>query len=313
MSRTHEALPEGWERVPCPSCGHAEDRTLLISRDYNLGTWTGPIRVARCRGCRLAYLNPRPNPACIGRFYPATYAAHRELDDGDRAAKRPSLRFRRLPPDGRGLRLLDIGCGSGYDLIRLRRAGWSVAGVEVDPEAAARAREQGLDVRTGLVSDARFEPASFDRIVMMHVLEHLHDPAAALREVRRLLRPGGRALIAVPNIASVNFRLFGPYWHDLEAPRHLLFFEPETLGVLVARAGLRIVRRAHRSGMSGFRRSLRTAVGVWSRRRLGRPVDLKLPKPLRNYLRMISRFVVDPLRLGDVMECEVALAEEGDR
>ena len=310
MTPTFDPLPEGWERVSCPSCGHGADRTLLVARDYNLGTWPGPLRVARCAACRFAYLNPRPGPGAIGRFYPASYVAHRELDPGDRSAKRKSKRFRWLPADGRGRSVLDVGCGSGYDLIRLRASGWSVAGVEADPGAAARARAQGLDVRTGLLAGADFSDGAFDRVVMMHVLEHLHDPLATLREVRRVLKPDGRVVIAVPNLASVNAWLFGPYWYNLEAPRHLLFPEPGSLDALLRRAGLRPTRIEHRSGTSGFRRSLKTAFREGSRRRRGRPAELTYPKPVRIWIRMFSRFVMDAMRWGDVMEVEAGRAAD---
>jgi SAM-dependent methyltransferase len=75
---------------------------------------------------------------------------------------------------------------------------------------------------------------------MWHSLEHVHWPLQVLREVFRLLVPGGHLLIAVPNIDSLSFRWFGSAWYGLDLPRHLLHFSPWTLHLMLEQVGFRV-------------------------------------------------------------------------
>jgi SAM-dependent methyltransferase len=139
---------------------------------------------------------------------------------------------------GAGRRVLDVGCGSGEFLQRMRTRGWDVVGVEPDPVAAARARSAELDVRDGSLADAAFADDTFDAIVLSHVIEHVHDPIALLRECGRVLRPGGVLLIMTPNLERIGHRRFGADWRGLEPPRHLHLFSSRSLSTSVRLAGL---------------------------------------------------------------------------
>jgi SAM-dependent methyltransferase len=86
--------------------------------------------------------------------------------------------------------------------------------------------------------DAVRDEAGFDLILMFHVLEHLDDPAAALRACAERLRPGGRLVIAVPNYASWQSRYARDRWFHLDVPRHLFHFTPASLARLLREAGL---------------------------------------------------------------------------
>ncbi|MGL4648341.1 MAG: class I SAM-dependent methyltransferase, partial [Caldilineaceae bacterium] len=80
----------------------------------------------------------------------------------------------------------------------------------------------------------------YDVVTLFDVLEHLHQPTAALREVRRLLRPGGTLVLRVPNLDSWDARLFGEAWAGLDAPRHLYVYGPKTLSATLEAAGFDI-------------------------------------------------------------------------
>jgi SAM-dependent methyltransferase len=94
--------------------------------------------------------------------------------------------------------ILDVGCGTGTMLAYLASYG-KAQGVDVDEEAVGYCHERGLlDVRLGAAETLPFEDGSFDLVTALDVIEHLDDDAAALREMRRVLRPGGRILVTVP-------------------------------------------------------------------------------------------------------------------
>ena len=95
-------------------------------------------------------------------------------------------------------RILDVGCGTGTMLSYLASYG-RAQGVDIDEEAIGYCRDRGLtDVRLGSAETLPFEDGSFDLVTVLDVVEHLDDDAAALREIRRVLRPGGMVLMTVP-------------------------------------------------------------------------------------------------------------------
>jgi SAM-dependent methyltransferase len=147
-----------------------------------------------------------------------------------------AFRMRILPgPPGR---LVDVGSGKGHFLDAARRAGWAVQGIEVSEAAEAEARRR-YDVTTTVVADWADAEASgpFDAITFWHVLEHLPDPVGALQRARPLLAPDGVVVVAVPNLASWQARLFGAAWLHLDIPRHIVHYTPETLAMVLSRAG----------------------------------------------------------------------------
>ena len=140
----------------------------------------------------------------------------------------------------RGARVLDVGCATGYLAAELAARGSAVVGVEADPAAAAEAAAACERVVTGDVESAECRAAlaalaPFDAIVCADVLEHLRDPWAALGFLAPLLRPGGRAVLSVPNIGHWTarralFRGRFPYAaHGLFDRTHLRFFTRATM------------------------------------------------------------------------------------
>jgi len=147
--------------------------------------------------------------------------------------------YRHLPaPRNNDDLLLDIGCGSGRFLqIARDHLGYQVEGLEIDPRARDVALGKGLKVHPGLMPGSGLKPGTYYQITLSHVLEHLHDPFAALQEVLGLLKPGGRVWIAVPNIAAASLDRFGSNSRLLEPPRHLVMFDPDSLREMLSRAG----------------------------------------------------------------------------
>jgi SAM-dependent methyltransferase len=99
-----------------------------------------------------------------------------------------------------------------------------VHGFEISAAAAAGADKRAT-IRIGSeLADARYPDALFDEVIIWHVLEHLSDPRGTLIEIRRILKPGGRLIVAVPNYSSLQSRWSGPAWFHLDLPRHLYHF-----------------------------------------------------------------------------------------
>jgi SAM-dependent methyltransferase len=141
--------------------------------------------------------------------------------------------------EGRGPppRVLDIGCATGALLSRLRDRGWETAGVEIStPQADYARRERGLDVRSLPREENRFPPDFFDLVLASHLIEHLTDPGSLVREVFRILAPGGRFLVTTPNIAGLQARIFRGRWRSAIYD-HLYLFSVKTLSRLLLREG----------------------------------------------------------------------------
>jgi 2-polyprenyl-3-methyl-5-hydroxy-6-metoxy-1,4-benzoquinol methylase len=192
---------------------------------------------------------PVPSEA-IGSWYPQVYYGTRNVRFNPLFEaltrwfrRRRAHAVRRLSRPGR---VLDVGCGRGLTLASLRDDGYQPLGIELSDMAAVHAREQlGLDVRIGDFQTLELEPESFEAIIFWHSLEHFADPIAALDRARRLLRPGGLLVIAVPNFASAQSRISGPQWFHLDVPRHYVHFSDRGLRRALTERGFRVVDEAH--------------------------------------------------------------------
>lgn len=154
--------------------------------------------------------------------------------------------MRNLPAaPGPRARLLDVGCGNGEFLQLAALAGWQVEGTDFDPAAVETARAAGIRVaHGGLELVQGMPPLSFDWITLSHVLEHVHDPLAWLRELQRILRPGGTLWLQTPNVGSIGHARFRENWRGLEPPRHLTLWTLDTLTRQLLGAGFRQVQAA---------------------------------------------------------------------
>jgi 2-polyprenyl-3-methyl-5-hydroxy-6-metoxy-1,4-benzoquinol methylase len=205
--------------------------------------------VAVCADCGLGRFAPMLGAERVAALYPDEYYGEpgakfgRLVEWGVRAVGARHIHFlsRGLRA---GARVLDVGCGRGVILGPLADRGFAVHGIELS-EQAARGADPRARVRIApRLADADYPDAHFDEIVIWHVLEHLIDPRAALEEAFRILRPGGRLVVAVPNFASAQARWAGADWFHLDLPRHLYHFPLAALQHLLRDIGFEL-RSAH--------------------------------------------------------------------
>ncbi|RME43318.1 MAG: class I SAM-dependent methyltransferase [Chloroflexi bacterium] len=225
------------ESIVCNLCQGKTVARRLTTTDRVTGR---QFDIVQCVHCGLRYTSPQPAPDEMATYYPGPARL-----SGPARVLRRRLRERRARWCAAGLspgRALEIGCGDGWMLDALRRMGWVVAGTERSQRSAASPRRLGLDVLVEGMAGGAFAARSFDLVILWHVLEHLHDPLGTLIEVNRIVRPGGRLIVAVPNIESWQARVAGRRWFHLEAPRHLYHFAPQTLDAMLERAGFQVTR-----------------------------------------------------------------------
>ncbi|MFP6654755.1 MAG: class I SAM-dependent methyltransferase [Myxococcota bacterium] len=214
----------------CPVCHGVENSPRFAARDP---LSQDVFQLVRCTQCGLTYVNPRPSGDQLEAYYASSYYGNRHPALKDTFM---DLRARKigLPEDDDTV--LDLGCGSGDFLLACRRRGWNTIGVE-QPEAPAVSRLRDVGIR--VVSPDEMDSIgsnSINTVTAWHVLEHLPEPRATFDQVRRILKPGGRFVIEVPNFASWQARLGGPDWFHVDVPRHLLHFDRPSLATLLARS-----------------------------------------------------------------------------
>jgi SAM-dependent methyltransferase len=259
--------PEQIRSRPCPACYLCGTPGVLLYegvKDRIFGA-SGMWSFKRCSspGCGLMWLDPIPVEEDIGKAY-AKYYTHAGVPAQRKGLRKLLRKFASVlfvlanPVHGereslslmfldkvKPGKLLDVGCGNGVRLARLRSLGWDGYGQDVDPAAVAYARDiLGLEVHLGELEDMPFGEKSFDYITLNHVIEHAYDPVALLKKCRRLLKVGGLLVIVTPNASSFACKQFGPFWRGLEPPRHIHIFTPGTLSTIVVKAGFAISRSA---------------------------------------------------------------------
>jgi 2-polyprenyl-3-methyl-5-hydroxy-6-metoxy-1,4-benzoquinol methylase len=195
----------------CPACNgndllpHLRIKDLSISGEY--------FQVVRCSNCACCVTQDHPPAESIGPYYNSEeYISHSDTKKGllstiyhlvrNYMLSSKATTIRRFSKLRKGV-LLDYGCGTGYFLNKMKSVGWDVIGIE--PDAGARAITLKLfGIKTNPASSlTELKNQSFDVVTLWHVLEHVHDLDNVLHHIARILKPGGKLIIAVPNSFQV--------------------------------------------------------------------------------------------------------------
>ncbi len=230
----------------CPICQSGNITKQFDVKDYFLSH--EDFSIWKCNNCALQFTNPRPEAENLGKYYESDeYLSHDTQSNGALGKLYQFLReinIKRKYKIVSNLKsagsILDIGCGTGEFLHYFQRRNWNCLGIE--PNQAARnfaknhyqlkvEEEQGLN---------DLSPETFDIISMWHVLEHVLDVNKRIEEAKRLLKPGGFLIIALPNPSSWDAGYYKAFWAGLDVPRHLYHFSPEAFANLAIRHDLKL-------------------------------------------------------------------------
>lgn len=246
-----------------------------------------------------------PSDEELKALYPADYYAYQE----EFRAGRFKARMKKWLGYWQGTRepkfcipgtMLDIGCGAGSFLESMRNKGWSVYGVEINEKAVQLAQSKGLNVIKGSLTAGSFPAETFDYIRASHSFEHMARPHEILNEIYRLLKPGARLLVAVPNFESLTARVFGQHWYHLCPPVHVFHYSNQTLPQILTMHNFDVTGVAFNSHYAGVLGS----VQIWFNRGTSRKSFEGALFNTRS-LRVLSGWMekaTDLLRLGDMIE-----------
>jgi 2-polyprenyl-3-methyl-5-hydroxy-6-metoxy-1,4-benzoquinol methylase len=249
-------------RPLCSICGSPGEvaQSGIRDPDCNInGSWS--FQQCSNSSCRVHWLDPAPLSEQMWKAY-ATYHTHTQKSSGrfgktmlslahrfiklgllplwlSNGLKREAdyLRFMTLANQPAG-KLLDVGCGGGRFLSRMKKCGWRVEGTDFDEQAVNKVTARyGIKTHVGDLLQCKLVKNSYDAITMSQTIEHLYNPKETLDECLRLLKPGGLLVMTTPNTNSMGAATYGASWRGWEAPRHLHLFSVDSLQRLTKKSG----------------------------------------------------------------------------
>lgn len=223
----------------CPWCDSPDIKHANTIHDYFL---TGEeFSLFSCKSCGLVFTNPRPKLENLGRYYQSDkYYSHTSHQGGIipfiyRKVKEINLRtkFKQVTTGSDIEKVLDIGCGTGDFLGVCKKEGLEIYGIEPDSKARTLAKDI-LKVEI-LHPDqiVKIPDESFDLITMWHVLEHVPDLKMQISELSRLIRKGGKVVIALPVYESYDAEVYKEKWAAWDVPRHLYHFNKDVISKMM--------------------------------------------------------------------------------
>ena len=194
----------------------------------------------------LLITSPQPSPENLGRYYESNdYISHTDSKRSlfEKAyhfvkgiALKNKLNLINNCSSSKG-KLLDIGAGTGDFLFTAKQNGWETIGVEPSEKAKGIAIGKGIKFSD---STQDLESHSFDVITMWHVLEHVPNLEIQIKELKRLVKPNGTIIIAVPNFKSYDAKYYGKFWAAFDVPIHFWHFSKTAIQLLFQKENIKL-------------------------------------------------------------------------
>ena len=223
----------------------SKDKRFLTVKDHSVSKET--FDLYRDEILDLVYTYPQPDEAVLPKYYDSDdYISH---TDGQRSLFEKAYQFVKNIALKNKLNtinslqkskgsILDIGAGTGDFLVVAKENGWQITGIE----PSSKAKEIAINKGVFFVDNSSIlENNAFDVITMWHVLEHVPDIENQIKELKRLLKPNGTILIAVPNFNSFDAQHYGQYWAAYDVPRHLWHFSKTAIQKLFEKEDMKLV------------------------------------------------------------------------
>ena len=221
-----------------------EDKSFITVKDFSVSGESFSLLLNE--EYQILKTHPQPTLDKLGSYYEfEDYISH---TDGKRTLFEKMYHFikRKAIRDKVSLinsyqplkgRILDIGAGTGDFLLEAKNQNWDILGIE--PNDKAKGIAVGKGIKFGDTIE-KLESNSFDVITMWHVLEHVPDVEHQVAELKRLLKPSGTIIIAVPNFKSYDANHYKEFWAAYDVPIHFWHFSKKAIEILFQRENMRL-------------------------------------------------------------------------
>ena len=221
-----------------------EDKSFITVKDFSVSGESFSLLLNE--EYQILKTHPQPTLDKLGSYYEfEDYISH---TDGKRTLFEKMYHFikRKAIRDKVSLinsyqplkgRILDIGAGTGDFLLECKNQNWDILGIEPNDKAKGIALGKGIKFGDTI---EKLESNSFDVITMWHVLEHVPDVEHQVAELKRLLKPTGTIIIAVPNFKSYDAKYYKEFWAAFDVPRHLWHFSKTAIEKLFANQNMNL-------------------------------------------------------------------------
>ena len=232
----------------CPWCDSEKTQMHLWVKDLFLTNEA--FEIHECLKCGLLFTEPRPKPEEIGKYYQSEeYYSHQENTSGFipriyETVKGFNLK-KKYKMATKGLskgKMLEIGCGAGDFLKTMEDRGWICTGIEPSEHAKEIARKKVKAELLNTQDINQLKSERYDLITMWHVLEHVDNLKEEVQQLQRLLKKGGRLVLALPNFKSADAQYYKEFWAAYDVPRHLNHFCRESINNIFKTSELNLIK-----------------------------------------------------------------------
>ncbi len=231
----------------CHVCGGTDFDFLYSVQDANQGV-PGKWDILKCHNCGLGVLSPLPTPDVIASFYQETFYSTSSQLRFNSVVETLRMMLGRMRCLGirklmrRKGKILDYGSGAGHFVSAMRRLGVDVSSVDIANQDNSLIQGRDVIAMDNERPRMNFPEHYFDAVSLWYVVEHLLSPRETIREIRRILKPGGILLLAQQDFSSLQSRFFKVNWLVLDPPRHIYQFNEKNLTSLCEELGFSLVR-----------------------------------------------------------------------